>query len=87
MAKATRKEIPVVIPAPVVEYTLVLSQEEAEAIRDISYKVGGYPSETRRGLFDAIRSALHGAGMGYDYEISDIAFEYGALVFRPRDKH
>jgi hypothetical protein len=84
MAKATRKEIPVV---PVVEYTLVLSQEEAEVIRDISYKVGGYPSETRRGLVDAIRSALHGAGIGYDYGTSDMEFEYNALTFKPRDKH
>ena len=70
MATATKKEIPV---APKVEITLVLSLEEATALRDIMYLIAG-GQQSRRRHVDVISSALRSI-LGYpkDAFISDVS--------------
>lgn len=43
--------------------TLKLTGDEAKMIRDILYRVGGSPDTSRRGMADAIASALDDAGV------------------------
>lgn len=43
--------------------TLTLSVDEASALRDILGRVGGVPTETRRGLTTAVYDALNAAGV------------------------
>jgi hypothetical protein len=52
---------------------LHLSQEEADALATILANIGGHPSKTRRGLTDAVKDALRGAGARGN--ISDLAKE------------
>lgn len=54
MAEAKR-----VTPKPVDEVHLRLTQPEAQVLLDILCLIGGDPEDTRRGLVDNIRYALH----------------------------
>ena len=54
MAKAT-----ISVQSSVV-VTLVLSEEEAQTLYDITGFIGGNPTRSRRGMIDSIRAALSG---------------------------
>lgn len=62
MAKAVRAASPV---------TIELSAEEAQALFDITGRVGG-PSDHRRGLIDNIRNALVRAGFDDNHRATDV---------------
>jgi hypothetical protein len=57
MAKATKKTITPAVAA-VTAITLELSEDEAKAVRDVLYKVGGYSVTTRRGFAQSVYFAL-----------------------------
>jgi hypothetical protein len=56
-----------------IEYTLTLTDEEAQVLMDIFGRVGGDPDTTRRGLVDGISRALRDAGADYLRQITDIS--------------
>lgn len=51
---------------PITEQRVILdlSLEEAQAVKDVFYRVGGHPS-SRRGLIDKVTDALAEAGIQY----------------------
>jgi hypothetical protein len=68
MAKATKGFARPV--EPVVEFTLVLSEEEARALQAVFACVGGSPDRSRRGLIQNVYYALSAAGAGIGYSAS-----------------
>lgn len=83
MAKATKKEIPPVPVAPVVEVTLVLSKEEAETLLAVLGRVGGNPYTTRRKHTQDVYNALLGLKLDYnELGAADLSKEV-SLTFYP----
>lgn len=62
--KVQIKKVP--IPQVVMEERVVLeiSREEAQALYDLTGRIGGHPKTSRRGLTDNIGRALNEAGFG-----------------------
>jgi hypothetical protein len=69
MAKATKKTITPAV-AEVIAITLELSEDEAKAVRDVLYKVGGHPVATRRGFAQSVYFALTEA-IGHPVKVLD----------------
>jgi len=73
MAKATPRTREKLVTETVARYkqvpngvTLELSDDEAQALVTIFYKVGGSPTDSGRGKCDAISAALRAAGYNRD---------------------
>lgn len=59
MAKAIRKEVTL---KPIVTYTLELTEQEAETLYLITFRIGGDPEKSRRGDMDNIGKELRKFG-------------------------
>lgn len=63
------------------EIVLVLSKEEATALRRVGQHIGGHPSRSSRDHFDSINKALDVVGVHADYNDNSV---YGSVYFRDR---
>ena len=61
--------------------TLTLSVDEAETLCVVLRKIGGSPSNTRRGYTEAIYIALYQAGFNLSYNSMDGYEMLGAMTF------
>lgn len=64
---------------------LVLSVEEAEALRAVLMRIGGDGETTRRGLTSAVNTALHEAGVKWELgDGDDLGPRHRSMHFIPR---
>lgn len=73
MSKVTSKRV-------TTEITLVLSQEEAEAISAVFRRIGGPVETSRRGLVDQVKLVLMAEGIAAD--CSDLKVYGSSLYFQ-----
>lgn len=61
---------------------LELSLREAEVLVDVCQFIGGVPTDSRRGLIDAISAALRSAGIKYSHSrLADVSQEFRSIWF------